>query len=84
MNNDYRHVCFKDLDNYLRKDLYFSDLTEKEKQLIRENLGLADDPEGVIIKGSYMEIKQLADTRSLRMDTVYMMTDFQSIYKVGD
>lgn len=84
MNNEYRHVCFKDLDNYLRKDLYFSDLTEKEKQLIRENLGLTDDPEGVIIKGSYMEIKQLADTRSLRMDTVYMMTDFQSIYKVGD
>lgn len=83
MNNDYRHVCFKDLENYFRKDLYFSDLTEKEKQLVRENLGIADDPSG-IIRGSYEEIKQLADTMSLRADSVYMITDFQSIYKVGD
>jgi hypothetical protein len=39
--NEYRHVCFKDLDNYFKRDDYFSDLTSQEKKLVRKNLGLS-------------------------------------------
>jgi hypothetical protein len=38
--NDYRHVCFKDLENYIRRDNFFGDLNEWEKDEIRSNLNI--------------------------------------------
>ena len=38
ISSEYRHVCYKDLDRFFKKDKYFSDLTEEEKNKIKENL----------------------------------------------
>ena len=42
ISSEYRHVCYKDLDRFFKKDKYFSDLTEEEKNKIKENLGISD------------------------------------------
>ena len=36
--SNYRHICFEDLKNYFKIADYFGNLSESEKQLIRENL----------------------------------------------
>jgi hypothetical protein len=36
--NDYRHVCFKDLEGYFKKSDHLGGLSEKEKEAIRNNL----------------------------------------------
>ena len=56
--NEYRHVCFKDLENYYKKTDYFSGLTYDEKKLIRQNLEVVSldqlsEKEGGIIEGTY-------------------------------
>lgn len=81
---DYRHVCFKDLNHYFKRDDYFSDLTSKEKKLIKKNLGIADtekEDNGFVVKGTYSEIKNLADSGKLNINSVYIITDYRTIYK---
>lgn len=92
---DFRHVCFKDLENYFKKDEYFSGLTENEKELIRKNLGILtsdgntsgecpSQSNNCVIKGSYKNIKELADMGMLHIGNVYIIDDFQSIYKCDE
>jgi hypothetical protein len=64
--NEYRHVCFKDLKNYFKRDDYFGNLLDSEKKLIRENLQVASvddikERESGVAEGTYEEIKYLAD-----------------------
>lgn len=86
--NEYRHVCFKDLENYFKKDEYLGGLTEDEQALIRKNIGISDsileDSDYRIIQGTYDEIKQLADTSQLRIGNIYIITDFRTIYQCDD
>jgi len=39
-NDQFRHVCLKDLEDYIKRDEYFSDFSDEEKAIIRKNLGL--------------------------------------------
>lgn len=84
---DYRHVCFKDLENYFKKDAYFSDLTEEEKQLIRENLGLVNEGNqeilGETVQDTHINIYNLAQNGMLKIGNIYIINDFQSIYSDG-
>ena len=84
--NEYRHVCFKDLENYYKKTDYFSGLTYDEKRLIRQNLEVVSldqlsEKEGGIIEGTYQQIKELAENSELSILCKYIITDFQTIYK---
>lgn len=72
--NAYKHVCFKDLENYIKRDTYFSDFTDAEKELIKKNLGIGT------FCGTYDEIYNLIQNNSLDLDCVYVMNDFRSIY----
>ena len=40
IDDQYKHVSFKDLDGYLRKDDYLAGYCEAEKELVRKNLGI--------------------------------------------
>ena len=40
IDDQYKHVSFKDLEGYLAKDDYMSGYCETEKELIRKNLGI--------------------------------------------
>ena len=37
-NNQFRHVCLKDLENYIKRDEYFSDFSDEEKAELTELL----------------------------------------------
>lgn len=37
-NNEYRHVCYKDLQEYIKRTTYFSDFLDIEKELVKRNL----------------------------------------------
>lgn len=82
INNDFRHVCFKDLQDYLRRDDYFSSFSEEEIQKIKENLGLVGDStvKGQIIKDTYENIYQLVLDKQLVVGNIYIVNDFQTIY----
>lgn len=84
-NNDFRHVCFKDLDNYFRKDLYFSDLTEEEKDLIRHNLNIPSNDETVnsVITDTYNNISGLLLSGDIQLKNIYIINDFKSIYELN-
>lgn len=84
--NDYRHVCFKDLEGYFKKSDYLGGLSESEKKNIRNNLEVPSLEEvssklGGVVEGTYEEIKELVDTNQLNSFCVYVITDFQTIYK---
>lgn len=40
IDDQYKHVSFKDLEGYLAKDDYLSGYCETEKELVRQNLGI--------------------------------------------
>ena len=83
-NNDYRHVCFKDLENYFRKDLYFSDLTPEEKALVLKNLGIqSEDPNSKVIIDSYDNIRNSMLLGGLNLSNIYIINDFKSIYEIN-
>lgn len=80
---DYRHVCMKDLENYIVRDKYFSDFTDKEKEEIRKNLGLSEVNDllsSSIIEDNYENIRKLAELGKLSLQSKYIINDFQSIY----
>lgn len=88
-NNEFRHVCYKDLENYFKKDAYFSDLSDNEKALIRKNLGISEDSgqedhNTEVIVGTHNYIKSLADLSQLKIGSLYVINDFRSIYSIGD
>lgn len=84
--NDYRHVCFKDLEGYFKKSDHLGGLSKSEKEAIRNNLEVPSLEEvtsklGGVVEGTYEEIKELADANQLNSFCVYLITDFQTIYK---
>lgn len=80
ISSEYRHVCYKDLDRFFKKDKYFSDLTEEEKNKIKENLGISDAAS--IIAGTYKELEKLVNSSKLLLGQKYLLTDFQTIYSI--
>lgn len=80
ISSEYRHVCYKDLDRFFKKDKYFSDLTEEEKNKIKENLGISDAAS--IIAGTYEELEKLVNSSKLLLGQKYLLTDFQTIYSI--
>lgn len=80
ISSEYRHVCYKDLDRFFKKDKYFSDLTNEEKNKIKENLGISDAAS--IIVGTYEELEKLVNSSKLLLGQKYLLTDFQTIYSI--
>lgn len=85
-DNQFRHVCFKDLQNYIERDKYFSDFTKDEIALIQKNLGIPtstdeDSYNPTIIVGNYTEIQQQASVSNLKIGYTYIIKDFRSIYQ---
>lgn len=83
--NEYRHVCFKDLNNYFRKDDYLGGLTNIEKQQIRNNINAVSSVEldtvrAGLLEDSYENIKQLVTNNKLSLNCKYIINDFQTIY----
>ena len=85
--NEYRHVCLKDLENYFKKDQYFGDLSKEEIKLIRKNLGIVASSSGDaiigngdIIKESYQQILAQMQMNELKINNLYIIDDFQTIY----
>lgn len=81
-----RHICLKDLENYLRIDSYLANYTEVEQKLIRENIGALSelDLENYLPKCTpllYSEFINLIGNNSLNVGHTYAITDFQTIYQ---
>lgn len=87
-NNNLRHVCFKDLDDYIERDKYFSDFTEEEIAVIRKNLGIDNkDDDGydpTVVVGTYNEIYNQVIISDLKVGYKYLIKDFRSIYQDED
>lgn len=66
----YRHVLFKDLQSYLKRDDYFSSYTDIEKSWIKKNLDL--NSEGVS-ETSVSRLKELMETNSLQPGSIYII-----------
>lgn len=84
-DNQFRHVCLKDLDNYVKRDTYFSDFSEEEIKQIQKNLGIvtSSDTEEfnpILISGTYAQVVQQQQLGNLKIGYVYVITDFRSIY----
>ena len=78
-DNKLRHVCLKDLDNYVKRYEYFSDFTEDEIALVQRNLDIFT-ADGIVIEGSYEAIHELQSKASLKLGYTYIINDFRSIY----
>lgn len=81
-----RHICLKDLENYLRIDSYLANYTQVEQKLIRENIGALNelDLENYLPKCTtllYSEFINLIENNSLNVGHTYAITDFQTIYQ---
>lgn len=84
-DNQFRHVCLKDLDNYIKRDTYFSDFTEEEIRQIQKNLGISisttdSEHNPTLISGTYTQIVQQQQLGNLKVGYVYVIKDFRSIY----
>lgn len=82
-SNQFRHVCLKDLENYIKRDTYFSDFSEEEIAQIQKNLGI-DEYNPMLITGTYNQIIQQQQLGNLKIGYVYIITDFRSIYLNDD
>ena len=87
-NNDFRHVCYKDLKNYIERAKYFSDFTKEEIELIQKNLGIVNNQDQsynpTVIIGTYDEIYNQASISNLKIGYKYVIKDFRSIYSDED
>lgn len=84
--NDYRHVCFKDLENYFKKSDYFGGLSDLEIESIRTNLDVPsikdlNEKQGGIVELTYEELKLKVDESNLNPYCTYVITDFRTIYE---
>ncbi len=84
-----RHVCFKDLEAYLRKDSYLDGYSKSEQEQIKKNLGIlgkSDIQEAVnnyiysYTEITYNELKELISHKELASGRIYIISDFQTIY----
>lgn len=82
-NNDFRHVCQKDLQNYIKRYSYFSDFNSEEVALIQKNLGIMtkkDIDGNFIMIGNYETVYKELQNNTLRIGYIYVIGDFRSIY----
>ena len=87
-NNQFRHVCLKDLENYIKRDEYFSDFSDEEKAIIKKNLGITTSGEfseydPIVHLLTYDTVLQLKESEELKVGHVYVIQDFQTIYSDG-
>lgn len=82
-----RHVCLRDLNNYLKKNEYLSGYTPVEQELIRKNIGAIGESDldnyltnGKYTELTYNELQDLIKNKKLGIGQVYIITDFQTIY----
>ena len=73
---DYRHVCFKDLEDYFKRSDLFGSFTDEEKEKIRQNLDLSITQETSIVEGTYEDIKKLKDSNQLELNSIYIINNF--------
>lgn len=79
-----RHVGFKDLEAYLRKEDYLTGYSKSEQAQIRKNLGIETSIEDYLktcIYVTHSEITQLIADKALKPRNTYVITDFQTIYE---
>ena len=86
-NKDFRHVCFKDLQNYIERDKYFSDFTPEEIKLIKQNLKISENTEQdsdnynpIVIVNDYNNILELANNNALRLGYIYIINNYRTVY----
>ena len=87
-DNKFRHVCLKDLENYIKRDEYFSDFSDEEKAIIKKNLGITTSGEfseydPIVHLLTYDTVLQLKESEELKVGHVYVIQDFQTIYSDG-
>lgn len=87
-NNQFRHVCLKDLENYIKRDEYFSDFSDEEKAIIKKNLGITTSGEfseydPIVHLLTYDTVLQLKESEELKVGHIYVIQDFQTIYSDG-
>lgn len=68
----YKHVLFKDLREYIRREDYMGGYTPTEKAWIRKNLDIEGSNESVK-EVSYKDLIQLKETESLEPGYLYMI-----------
>lgn len=78
-DNGLRHVCVKDLENYLKRDDYFSSYTEEELKVVQKNLGMLTI-DSLLIEGDYDAIYELKNKAKLKLGYTYVINNFRSIY----
>lgn len=83
-----RHVCFGDLENYLRRDSYLDKYSPLEQKQIRKNIGAIGESELVSYitkeRCTYLTHEELVDlvhNDGLGIGQIYAITDFQTIYQ---
>ena len=79
---DYKHVLFKDLRDYIRKDSYLGGFTSIEQEWIRKNIGAVSEQDAVrtSFNVSYEDLRKLIVNQQLNPGSVYIINDFQTIY----
>ena len=79
---DYKHVLFKDLHDYIRKDTYLSGFTAVEQEWIRKNIGAVSEQDAVrtSFNISYEDLRKLIVQKDLNPGSVYIINNFQTIY----
>lgn len=83
-----RHVCLKDLENYLKKAEYLGGYTPVEQRQVRKNIGAIGEAdlasyitETKFIPLTHAELVDLIKDNKLAIGQVYAITDFQTIYE---
>ena len=83
-----RHVCLKDLENYLKKAEYLDGYTPTEQKQVRKNIGAIGEAdlasyitETKFIPLTHTELVDLIKDNKLGIGQVYAITDFQTIYE---
>lgn len=79
---DYKHVLFKDLHDYIRKDTYLSGFTAVEQEWIRKNIGAVSQQDVVRTSFTinYEDLHKLIIQKALNPGSVYIINNFQTIY----
>lgn len=81
-----RWACAEDLVNYFRKRDLLGGLTELEKSTLRENIGISISEGGQRTPTELLhsELLQMIETSTLVTGARYIITDFRTLYKIGD
>ena len=85
----YKHVLFKDLKDYIRKDQYFEDYTETEKAWVKQNLDIVGKGEIQLLIDSrvagvkevtYNQLQTMLKETTIQAGFIYIIQDFESMW----